>query len=161
MLIQPGWQTKIAQRLRRAAITQLYEQLAGLLKEVAPHLLTEPGLGVLIAAKLIREIAGIDRFTSDAQLARISGWSPIPVSSGQTDRHRLDPGGNRQLNHAIHMLAMTKTLHDPQTTVYIAKQHNNDKTNKEAIRSLKRHLVRRIYHLLRDPNQVPTTVCLT
>jgi transposase len=105
VLIRPAWQTKIAQRLRRAettiqvqiardmirrireltgAITQLYEQLAGLVKQVAPHLLAEKGLGVLIAAKLIGEIAGIDRFTSDAQLARISGCAPIPVSSGRT-----------------------------------------------------------------------------
>ena len=182
VLIHPGWQTKIAQRLRRAeatvqvqiardmiargreptrTITRLYEQLADLVKEVAPQLLAEKGLGVLIAAKLIGEIAGIDRFTSDAQLARISGCAPIPVSSGRTDRHRLDPGGNRQLNHAIHMLALTKILHDPRTAVYLAKQRRNGKTNKEAIRSLKRHLVRRVYHLLHDPNSVPVTICLT
>jgi transposase len=158
VLIRPSWQTKIAQRLRRTettiqvqiardmirrireltgTITQLYEQLAGLVKQIAPQLLAEPGLGVLIAAKLIGEIAGIDRFTGDAQLARISGCAPIPVSSGRTDRHRLDPGGNRQLNHAIHMLALTKILHDPRTAVYIAKQRRNGKTNKEAIRILK------------------------
>jgi transposase len=182
VLIRPAWQTKIAQRLRRAettiqvqiardmirrireltgAITQLYEQLAELVKEVAPHLLAEKGLGVLIAAKLIGEIAGIDRFTSDAQLARISGCAPIPVSSGRTDRYRLDPGGNRQLNHAFHMLALTKIMLDPQTAAYLAKQRRNGKTNREAIRILKRHLVRRVYHLLRDPNSVPITICLT
>jgi len=84
-----------------------------------------------------------------------------PVASGRTDRHRLDPGGNRQLNHAFHMLALTKILHDPRTAVYIAKQRRNGETNKEAIRSLKRHLVRRIYHLLHDPRDVPTTISLT
>ncbi|MEO8967392.1 MAG: IS110 family transposase [Solirubrobacteraceae bacterium] len=182
VLIRPAWQTKVAGRLRRAkttiqvqiardmirrireltgAITQLYQQLAELVTQVAPQLLAEPGLGVLIAAKLIGEIAGIDRFTSDAQLARISGCAPIPVSSGRTDRHRLDPGGNRQLNHAIHMLALTKIMRDPQTAAYLAKQRRNGKTNKEAIRSLKRHLVRRVYHLLRNPNSVPITLCLT
>ncbi len=182
VLIHPGWQTKIARRLSRAArtvqvqiardmiarvreltrtITELYEQLAELVKQVAPQLLAEKGLGVSIAAKLIGEIAGIDRFTSDAQLARISGCAPIPVSSGRTDRHRLDPGGNRQLNHAFHMLAYAKILHDPQTAVYLAKQRRRGKTNREAIRSLKRHLVRRVYHLLRDPSSVPITVCLT
>jgi transposase len=182
VLIGPAWQTKITGRLRRTAttvqvqiardminrvreltraITQLYEQLAGLVTQVAPQLLAEKGLGVLIAAKLIGEIAGIDRFTSDAKLARVSGCAPIPVSSGQTDRHRLDPGGNRQLNHAFHMLALTKILNDPQTAVYLAKQRRNGNTNKEAIRSLKRHLVRRVYHLLRDPNSVPITICLT
>ena len=182
VLIHPGWQTKIARRLSRAAatvqvriardmiarvreltrtITELYEQLADLVKQVAPQLLAEKGLGVLIAAKLIGEIAGVDRFTSDAQLARISGCAPIPVSSGRTDRHRLDPGGNRQLNHAFHMLALTKILHDPRTAVYLAKQRRNGKSTREAIRSLKRHLVRRVYHLLSDPNSVPITICLT
>jgi transposase len=112
VLIHPAWQTKVAHRLSRAArtvqvqiardmiarvreltrtITGLYEQLAGLVGQDPPQLLAEKGLGVLIAAKLIGEIAGIDRFTSDAQLARISGCAPIPVSSGRTDRHRLDP----------------------------------------------------------------------
>jgi transposase len=176
VLIHPTWQTKIAQRLRRTetnirvqiardmisrireltrTITQLYEQLAGLVKQVAPQLLAERGLGVLIAAKLIGEIAGIDRFTSDAQLARISGCAPIPVSSGRTDRHRLDPGGNRQLNHAFHMLALTKLLHDPRTAVYIAKQRQNGKTNRDAIRSLKRHLVRRVYTSSVTPTAFP------
>jgi transposase len=182
VLIGPAWQTKIALRLRRTAttvqvqiardminrvreltrtITQLYQQLADLVKRGAPQLLAEKGLGVLIAAKLIGEIAGIDRFTSDAQLARISGCAPIPVSSGQTSRHRLDPGGNRQLNHAFHMLALTKILNDPRTAAYLAKQRSNGKTNREAIRSLKRHLVPRVYHLLRDPNRVPIPICLT
>jgi transposase len=112
-------------------------------------------------AKFIGEIAGIDRFTSDAQLARLAGCAPIPVSSGRTDRHRLDPGGNRQLNHAFHMLALTRINHDPQTARYIANQRAKGKTNPEAIRCLKRHLVRRVYHLLRDPNSIPTTICLT
>jgi transposase len=134
VLIHPAWQAKIAQRLGRTqtnvrvqiprdmigrireltrTIPQLYEQLADLVKQTAPQLLAERGLGVLIAAKLIGEIAGIDRFTSDAQLARISGCAPIPVSSGRTDRHRLDPGGNRQLNHAFHMLASPSSCTTP------------------------------------------------
>jgi len=143
------------------SITALADQLASLVAQAAPQLLTEPGLGVLLAAKFIGEIAGIDRFRSDAQLARLAGCAPIPVASGRTDRHRLDPGGNRQLNHAFHMLAITKIRHDPRTAVYLAKQRSAGKTNKDAIRSLKRHLVRRIYHLLHDPNHVPITICLT
>jgi transposase len=116
-------------------ITELYEQLAGLVKQVARQLLAEKGLSVLIAAKLIGEIAGIDRFTSDAQLARISGCAPIPVSSGRTDRIRLYPGGNRQLNHAFHMLALTKILHDPRTAVYLAKQRNGKSNEKRSAAS--------------------------
>jgi transposase len=182
VLIHPGWQTKIQRRLAHAqpgvrvqiardminrvreltrTITQLYEQLSALVSQAAPQLLAERGVGVLIAAKLIGEIAGIDRFTSDAQLARISGCAPIPVSSGRSDRHRLDPGGNRQLNHAFHMLALTRLMHDPKTAAYIQKQRARGKTNKEALRCLKRHLVRRIYRLLKDPQSLPITVCLT
>lgn len=87
--------------------------LAVLVAQVAPQLLAERGLGVILAAKLIGEIAGIDRFASDARLARMAGCAPIPVSSGRTDRHRLDRGGKRQLNHAIHLLAISKITHDP------------------------------------------------
>ena len=178
-LIGRGWQVKVTRRLRRAqptvrvriatdmirrisdltrTINALYEELAQLVRQVAPQLLAEPCVGPLIAAKLIGEIAGIDRFTSDAQLARIGACAPIPVSSGRTDRHRLDPGGNRQLNHAIHMLALTKISHDPQTAIYIAKQRARGKTKKEAIRNLKRHLIRRVYDLLKHPDQTPATL---
>jgi hypothetical protein len=123
--------------------------------------LAEPGIGVLLAAKFIGEIAGIDRFTTDAQLARLAGCAPIPVSSGRTDRHRLDPGGNRRLNSAFYMLAIVRIRTDPRTNVYLARQRANGKTKKEAIRSLKRYLARRVYNLLRAPNSVPITVCLT
>ena len=127
------------------------------MRELAPHLLAQKGIGVLIAAKLIGEIGGIDRFQTDAQLARLAGCASIPVSSGPTDRYRLDRGGNRQLNHAFHMLALTRINHDPQTARYMAKQRATGKTNPEAIRCLKRHLVRRVYHL-HDPTAVPTTI---
>ena len=178
----PGWQTKIQSRLAHAeqtiqvqiardmirrirelsrATKTLYDKLAALVKEVAPQLLAEPGIGVLLAAKFIGEIAGIDRFTTDAQLARLAGCAPIPASSGRSDRHRLDPGGNRRLNSAFYMLAIIRIAHDPRTALYFAKQRANGKTKREAIRNLKRHLVRRVYTLLRDPTQVPTTICLT
>jgi transposase len=178
-LIGPRWQANVARRLGQAqpivrvriasdmihrisdltrTINALQDELARLVREVAPQLLAERGIGVLIAAKLIGEIAGIQRFTSDAQLARLGACAPIPVSSGRTDRHRLDPGGNRQLNHAIHMLALTKISHDPQTALYLAKQRARGKTTKEAIRNLKRHLIRRVYNLLKHPTQAPTTI---
>jgi transposase len=179
---QLGWQTKIASRLARAeqgtqvliardmisrireltrATKDLYDKIAELVRQVAPQLLAEPGIGVLLAAKFIGEIAGIDRFTSDAQLARLAGCAPIPVSSGRTDRYRLDPGGNRRLNSALYMLAIIRINQDPRTAVYLAKQRANGKTKREAIRNLKRHLARRVYHLLHDPNSIPTTICLT
>ena len=181
-LTQPGWQTKVASRLARAeqtiqvtiardmirrarelsrATKDLYNKIAALVRQVAPQLLAEPGIGVLLAAKFIGEIAGIDRFSSDAQLARLAGCAPIPVSSGRTDRHRLDPGGNRRLNSAFYMLAIIRIRTDPRTAVYLARQRANGKTKREAIRNLKRHLARRVYHLLHDPNSIPTTTYLT
>jgi transposase len=83
------------------------------------------------------------------------------VSSGRTDRHRLDRGGNRQLNHAIHMLAVSRIRHDPHTAAHIAKQRQRAKTNRQAIRCLKRHLTRRLDNLLRNPATTPTTLRLT
>jgi transposase len=142
-----------------AEIDALHRDLTVLVTETAPQLLTERGMGVLIAAKLIGEIAGIDRFKTDAKLARLAGCAPVPVSSGKTDRYRLDRGGNRQLNHAVHMLAITKIIHDPETAIYIAKQRSRGKTNREAMRCLKRHLIRRIYRLLTNPPQIPITLC--
>src|ERR1700727_2048 len=139
-----------ARELSRAT-KDLYNKIAALVRQVAPQLLAEPGIGVLLAAKLLGEIAGIDRFSSDAQLARLAGCAPIPASSGRSDRHRLDPGGNRRLNSAFYMLAIIRIAHDPRTALYFAKQRANGKTKRAAIRNLNRHLVRRVYHLVRRP----------
>ena len=119
---------------------------------VAPQLLTEPGFGPLTAAKLVGEVAGGGRFSSDAKLARAAGVAPIPVSSGNTNRHRLDRGGNRQINATIHRIAVTRLRCHPETQDYIARKRSEGKSTKEAIRCLKRHLARRIWHLLQTPN---------
>jgi transposase len=177
-----GLQTQLARRLARAQASarvliardelrrireltrfcnELYSPIAKLVRRSAPDLLAESGIGPMTAAILIGEIAGIDRFSSDAKLARIAGCAPVPISSGRSDRHRLDRAGNRQLNYAIHMIALTKLRSDPATAVYVAKQRHSGKTQREAIRCLKRHLVRRIYRLLAAPQTLETTVCLT
>jgi transposase len=143
------------------SINELIRDLEHMVRQAAPHLLAETGIGPITAAQLLGEIADISRFATDAKLARIAGCAPIPVSSGRTDRHRLDRGGNRQLNNAIHMIALTRLRHDPQTAVYVARQRAAGKTYREALRCLKRHLIRRIYRLLTEPNRTPTTICLT
>ena len=129
-------------------IKGLEVEIAGLVARIAPQLLTEPGFGSLTAAKQVGEVAGAGRFTSDAKLARAAGVAPILVSSGKTNRHRLDRGGNRQLNathspHRRHPPALP-----PETQDYIARKRAEGKSTKEAIRCLKRHLARRIWHLL-------------
>jgi len=168
------WQERITARLARAeqttrvriardelrrvreltrAINELERELAVLVTEVAPQLLAERGCGALIAAKLVGEIAGVQRFDSDAKLARIAGSAPVPASSGHSERHRLDRGGNRQLNCALHRLAVTKGRLDPDTAAYLARRQAEGKTRREALRCLKRHLARRVWQLL-TPLQV-------
>jgi transposase len=166
------WQERVAGRLARSeqtaqvriardelrrirelsrSIDALEHDLAGLVADLAPRLPVERGCGVLTAAKLIGEIAGIDRFATDAKLARLAGSAPIPASSGRTDRHRLDHGGNRQLNCALHRLAVNKGRLDPETAAYLTRKHADGKSRREALRCLKRHLARRVWHLLQPP----------
>jgi transposase len=104
-------------RIRELSLTikTLEREIAALVVEIAPHLLSEPGFGALTAAKLIGEIAGAERFANDAKLARAAGVAPIPVSSGKTNRHRLDRGGNRQINATIHRIAVTRLRCHPET----------------------------------------------
>ena len=138
------------------AIKALEAEIAELVAQIAPQLLAEPGFGPLTAAKLVGEIAGADRFATDAKLARAAGLAPIPVSSGKTNRHRLDRGGNRQINAAIHRIAITRARCHPETRDYIDRKRAEGKTTREAIRCLKRHLARRIWHLLQPP--APTRI---
>jgi transposase len=140
-------QLKLIRQLSRR-IVELETELRPLVADYAPQLLAEPGCGPLTAAKLIGEIAGAHRFKTDAQLARNAGVAPIPASSGNTQRHRLDRGGNRQLNLALHRIAITKARICPETQAYLERKQAEGKTRKEALRSLKRHLARRIHKLM-------------
>jgi transposase len=138
----------VAIRQRTRQVRALEAELAELVAVYAPVLLAERGCGPLTAAKLIGETAGIQRFSSDAKYARSAGSAPIPVSSGRRDRHRLDRGGNRQLNCALHRLAVNKARLDPDTAAYLARKQAEGKTRMEALRCLKRHLARRVWRLL-------------
>jgi transposase len=136
-------------------IDELQRELAILVAKVAPRLLAARGCGVLIAAKIVGEVAGVSRFATDSKLARIAGSAPIPASSGHTIRHRLDRGGNRQLNCALHRLAITKGLHDPDSNAYLDRRAADGKTKLEALRCLKRHLARHFWQLLKDAPASP------
>ena len=133
-------------------IKALEPEIASLVATVAPQLICEPGFGPLTAAKLVGEVAGAGRFASDAKLARAAGVAPIPVSSGKTQRHRLDRGGNRQINATLHRIAVTRLRCHPETQDYIARKRAEGKSTKDAIRCLKRHLARRVWHLLQPPH---------
>jgi transposase len=138
---------------RQAA--ELEAELLELISAYRPRLLEEQGCGTLTAALLIGHTAGAQRFRSDACFARQSGTAPIPCSSGQRTQHRLDRGGDRQLNRALHTIAITRARHDPATKEYLARKQADGKTKKGALRCLKRYLARRFWRLLAEPPLAP------
>jgi transposase len=175
-LFSKKWSTRIGRRLARAeqtmrvriardelrrlreltvAINELEREITELVDRIAPQLLSEPGFGPLIAAKLVGEIAGAQRFATAAKLARASGVAPIPASSGNTQRHRLDQGGNRQINAALHRVIITRARCHPPTRDYIERRRSEGKTTREATRCLKRYLARRVWHLLQPTGPIP------
>jgi len=129
-------------------VRELERELAALVAVEAPTLLELPGCGVLTAAKLIGEIAGSERFADDARLAMHAGAAPLPASSGKRQRHRLNRSGNRQLNCALHRIAITQGRHHPPARAYLARKEAEGKTHREALRCLKRHLARTVYRTL-------------
>ena len=137
----------IRERTRRAA--ELEREITALVKAQAPELLALPGCGALTAAKLVAETAGVERFSSDAKLARLAGVAPIPASSGNRQRHRLDRRGNRQLNCALHRMAVTQGRVHPPAREFLARKQAEGKSRMEALRALKRHLARTVWQALR------------
>lgn len=127
---------------------QLRDELLALVTAHRPQLLQRIGCGPLTAAILIGRTAGAQRFRSDASFAQQSGTAPLPCSSGKNTRHRLNRGGDRQLNHALHIIALSRASHDPATKQYLARKQAEGKTSKGALRCLKRHLAREFHQLL-------------
>ena len=115
-------------------------QLGALTKRLAPTLLELDGCAALGAAKLIGETAGISRFKTSAQYAMHNGSAPIPVWSGSQERHRLNRGGNRQLNAALHRIAITQIRVGGRGHDYFQRRRAAGNTNKEAIRALRRRI---------------------
>jgi transposase len=130
---------------------QLEAELLQLVKAHRPKLLAELGCGTLTAAILIGHTAGVKQFRKHSSFGLQTGTAPIPCSSGQRSQHRLNRGGDRQLNHALHVVAITRAQRDPATKRYLARKEAEGKTTKGALRSLKRHLARRFYQLLAEP----------
>ena len=148
-LVSDVWRlSKRANRLER--------RIAQLVTGNHASLLEIPGVAALTAAKLVGEIAGIGRFASDAKLAVHAGVAPLQASSGSRQRHRLNRRGNRQLNAAFHRIAITQMrCHDPARD-YIDRKMSEGKSKAEAIRCLKRQLVRVVFNTLRT-DQIKST----
>ncbi len=130
-------------------ILALDRELQAWATQTAPGLLALPGCGAVSAAKLLGEIGPIERFDSDAQLARHAGVAPLEASSGKHRRHRLDRGGNRQLNCALHRIAVTQGRVHPPARAYLERKQSEGKSRREALRCLKRQLARTVYTALK------------
>jgi transposase len=147
-------------RLRQltAEIAALHVQIRSLVEASGSSLPRIPGVAAITAAKLLGETGDPRRIRSRAAFAAMSGTAPVPASSGQTVRHRLNRGGNRQLNRALHTIAVVQARMDPRAKAYMAKRMAEGKSRLEALRCLKRHLANVVLPtMLADANALAGT----
>lgn len=141
-----------------AAIDALERELGDLVRPLAPTLLALTGCGVLTAAKLLGEVAGIDRFRSAAAFTRFDGTAPVPVWSGNTPRHRLSRGGDRQVNVALHRIAITQLQRPGIGRDYLEKRMAAGDTWREGVRALRRRISDEVYRRMRQDLALRTTL---
>jgi len=152
---QPGTVARIARelvgRIREltTTINALEREIGRLVADLAPSLLALTGCGPLTAAKLVGETAGIGRFRSAAAFARHNGSAPLPVWSGNTERHRLSRTGNRQLNVALHRIAITQLQREGPGKTYLEHRRALGNTKTEAIRALRRRISDEVFRRMR------------
>ena len=132
-----------------AAIDALQAELRILVADACPALLELPGCGVISAATLLGRVPDARQFPTAGHFARLAGVAPIPRSSGERTRMRAHPGGDRQLNAALHRIAITQAMTYPPARQYLQRKRSEGKTPGQAIAGLKRHLARRVWHLLK------------
>lgn len=132
------------------------KQIATLAKKAVPTLLAMRQVGPQTAAQLVMSAGqNIDRMTSEAAFAKLTGVAPLPASSGKTKRHRLNRGGDRQANSALYMIVVGRMKNHPETIAYVERRRAQGLSNAEIIRCLKRHLARTIYRALRTDLMTP------
>ncbi|GAA1848527.1 IS110 family transposase [Brevibacterium marinum] len=137
-------------------IDTAYDQLAALTKDIAPALAAAKGIGPVSAAKLLVTAGeNPERITSKAAFAALCGASPLQASSGKTNRHRLNRGGDRQANSALYDIVKVRMARDPRTKRYVARRTAEGKSKKEIMRCLKRYVANEVYSLITNPPAVP------
>ena len=135
---------------------ELEREIREHVRALVPELLDECGVGPIVAAQLIVSWSHRGRVRSEAAFARLAGVAPLPASSGQTVRHRLSRGGDRQLNRALHTVILHRRQHDPATRDYIACRVAEGKSNRDATRILKRYLARHLYRVMQNATPLTT-----
>ena len=131
-----------------AEASDLEADIQRITAKMAPRLLAEPGVGPISAARILCSWSHPGRLRSEAAFASLAGAAPIPASSGQTVRHRLNRGGDRQLNRALHTVVLCRLARHEETRAYAARRAAEGKTQREIRRCLTRHLARRLFKLL-------------
>ena len=130
-------------------IADLDTMIAAIVDELAPDLVTRNSIGHIGAAQLLLTAGGNpDRLRSEASFAALCGTSPVPASSGKTIRHRLNRGGDRHANSALHIIAIGSLRTDPKTKIYVASRVAEGHSKLDAIRALKRYLAREVFSLI-------------
>jgi hypothetical protein len=133
-----------------AELVDLDDDLESLITITAPTLLAAFGVGLDVAGQLLVTAGdNPERLHSSAAFAHLCGVAPIPASSGKTSGHRLNRGGDRQANCALHRIAMSRLLYDPRTQAYRDKRAARQKSNKDIMRNLKRAIAREVYQAIR------------
>jgi len=135
----------------QAQAADLETELEDLVKAAAPQLLDLPGVGVITAAQILISWSHPGRIRTEAAFAALAGVAPLPASSGQTVRHRLNRSGDRQLNRALHTIVLSRMTHHDETKAYTVKRTAEGKTPREIKRCLKRAVARQVYRLLETP----------
>jgi transposase len=133
-----------------AEIAELYEQISAAVEKTGTGLRSIHGVGVLIAARILAEVVDVRRYPTRHAFASANGSAPIPASSGRTVRHRLNRGGNRQLNRCLYLIALTEIRCDTEGRASYRRKRAEGKTKPEALRCLKRRLSDIIYRQLRQ-----------
>lgn len=169
------WRTRdedVAAATARAEAIRLAKRIAALNNELADNkatmttllaasparvLLSKKGIGPVTAAAVLTAWSHLGRIHDEAGFARIAGVNPIEASSGNTTRHRLNRGGDRRLNRALHVIAMVRMIHDPATRAYAERRRAEGRTDREIRRCLKRYLARQLYRALNTAYAQPQT----
>jgi transposase len=123
-------------------------ELHELVEQIAPGLTARPGIGPVSAAQVVVSFSHLGRVRNDAAFAALAGTSPIPASSGQTVRHRLNRGGDRALNRAIHTIALVRMRTCARTRAYVERRTAEGKSTREIRRIIKRYITRELYRTL-------------
>jgi transposase len=136
---------------------ELQREIELIVQRVAPTLLGEMGVGAIVAAQVLCAYSHQGRIRSEAAFAALAGVSPVPASSGQTVRHRLNRSGDRQLNRALHTIVLCRMREDPRTRAYTARRQAEGRSTREIKRCLKRYTARHLYRLLESSPPISAT----